>query len=68
MKRGLYWICGFVALFVVNVVVEAIVLPALDLHDTPKNDLYFQLWWVAVGLWLIFGLTILARFERPELD
>ena len=55
------WVVGFVFLFFFNVLVEQIVLPFLDLDDTPKNDIYFQIWWICVLFWFLFGWVILKK-------
>ncbi|NRB51674.1 MAG: hypothetical protein HRU41_28635 [Saprospiraceae bacterium] len=64
MRRYMYWILGFVLLLLVNVLVEAVLLPYWNLDNTPKNDIYFQSWWLLVGLWAILGLRWLAYLER----
>lgn len=64
MNRHLIWIGGFVALFLFNVVVEVFVLPALDLDNTPRNDIYFQTWWLVVITWLLVGLKLLRKLEQ----
>ncbi|MFY0652142.1 MAG: hypothetical protein JXQ96_08925 [Cyclobacteriaceae bacterium] len=58
-KKVFFWILGFVILFLINVFVEAILLPYWDLDNTDKNDIYFQSWWVVVGIWLLFGRKFL---------
>ena len=60
-KVLLKWVVGFVFLFFFNVLVEQIVLPFLDLDDTPKNDIYFQIWWICVLFWFLFGWVILKK-------
>lgn len=64
MRRYIQWGLGFVGLFLINVLVEAVLLPYWKLDNTPRNDIYFQSWWVVVGLWAIFGLSVLTYFER----
>ncbi|MBT8448294.1 MAG: hypothetical protein KJO69_01305 [Gammaproteobacteria bacterium] len=59
--KYIYWFSGFVVLFVFNVIVEAFVLPAIGLDNTPKNDIYFQIWWLVVITWLFFGLPIINK-------
>ena len=49
------WVLGFYALIGFNMVVEAFVLPAYGWDNTPKNDWYFQLWWVVVLVWTFLG-------------
>ena len=66
-KKLLKWGFGFLSLFLFNVVVESIVLPALDLDNTPKNDLYFQAWWACTVLWLFFGLRLL-KWKSKKTD
>ena len=66
MKRVAIWVAGFVVLFLINLLVEAFLLPTWGLENTTKNDLYFQLWWVAVGIWFVFGNSILMVFEKPK--
>tara|TARA_B110000046_G_C13020511_1_gene410901 strand:- start:241 stop:627 length:387 start_codon:yes stop_codon:yes gene_type:complete len=60
-KVLLKWVVGFGFLFFFNVLVEQIVLPFLDLDDTPKNDIYFQIWWICVLFWFLFGWVILKK-------
>jgi hypothetical protein len=43
-NKLLKWGFGFLCLFLFNVLEESIVFPALDLDNSPKNDLYFQAW------------------------
>lgn len=64
MRKYIHWILGFVVLLFINVLVEAVLLPYWNLDNTPKNDIYFQSWWVFVGLWAILGLRLLSYFER----
>lgn len=64
MRSYTRWILGFVLLFLINVLVEAVLLPYWDLDNTPRNDIYFQSWWVLVGLWAILGLRVLTYFDR----
>ena len=61
MKRYVLWGAGFAALFAGNALVELVVLPALDLENTPKNDGYFLTWWFGVGLWGVWGNAVLQR-------
>ncbi len=65
-KKLLKWGLGFLSLFLFNVLVESIVLPALDLDNTPKNDLYFQAWWACIVLWLFFGLRLLKWTSKKR--
>lgn len=67
-KRLLLWGAGFVFLFAVNAVVELLILPLIGLENTPRNDIYFQSWWVVVGFWLVFGNTILSAFDKKSPD
>ncbi|MDO7541555.1 MAG: hypothetical protein ACKVJM_05720 [Flavobacteriales bacterium] len=60
-KVLLKWGLGFGFLFFFNVLVEQIALPFLDLDDTPKNDIYFQIWWICVLFWFLFGWVILKK-------
>ncbi len=64
MRRYIQWVLGFVLLFIINVLVEALLLPYWNLDNTSRNDIYFQSWWVLVGLWAIFGLRVLTYFDR----
>jgi len=66
MKRLMIWAAGFALLFLFNVLVEAIVLPMLDMNNTDKNDIYFIAWWIVVGLWLLFGLKIIKHIEQKK--
>ena len=51
-------------LFLINVLIEVLVLPKWGLNNTAKNDIYFRSWWFVVGIWFLFGNWILAAFER----
>ena len=70
MRQFVIWCAGFVALFAFNLLVEAFLLPALNLENTPRNDLYFIGWWVAVGLWLGLGNELIrlcrSKFSTPQ--
>ena len=68
MQRYIYWLAGFVGLLIFNLLVEAFVLPALGLDNTERNDIYFQLWWLVVFAWLIFGLMIIDNYLLPKQD
>lgn len=57
-KQNIYWAAGFLLLFIINVLVEAFVLPAFNLDNTPKNDIYFKIWWIVVILWLLTGRIV----------
>ena len=59
MKRNIIWGLGFVVLFLINAIVELILLPLWGLDNTPKNDIYFKGWWVIVVIWLLFGRIFL---------
>tara|TARA_B110000259_G_scaffold6172_1_gene6806 strand:- start:700 stop:903 length:204 start_codon:yes stop_codon:yes gene_type:complete len=61
LKKQTLWLIGFLDLFLINVLVESIILPYLDLENTPKNDLYFQIWWLFVIVWLFFGKKLLDK-------
>ena len=63
-KRLLFWFLGFVVLFLSNVLVESLILPSWGLENTPSNDLYFKMWWMLVGVWLVFGFTIVSALQR----
>ena len=63
-KRMLFWFLGFVFLFLSNVLVESLILPNWGLENTPRNDIYFQTWWLLVGVWLVFGNIIISAFQR----
>lgn len=60
MKRLAFWVAGFVLLFLINVLAESVILPALGLHGS-KNDFYFIAWWGVVLLWLLFGYFATGR-------
>ncbi len=64
MIKNIIWILGFIFLFLLNLVVEALILPLLDLENTPRNDVYFKVWWVAVGLWFLFGRSFLKKLFK----
>ena len=66
MKNFLLWSAGFAFLFLFNLFVEFLVLPTLNLDNTPKNDLYFQVWWLCVGVWLVFGNMILSSLAKRK--
>jgi hypothetical protein len=67
MKRKIIiWIIGFAVLLIIDLLVERLLLPAIGLDKTEKNDLYFKLWWVLVAIWLIFGLPVLGYIERHK--
>ena len=65
MKRFVLWVGGFIALFLIDLLVESIFLPLWGLDNTEKNDIYFQSWWIVVGLWLLFGMKLL-KFLKPS--
>lgn len=67
-KRLIKWGSGFLVLFLINVLIEAVFLPLLDLDNTDKNDIYFQIWWIVVGIWLLFGLLFLKYIEKKKID
>ena len=58
-KRILFWGVGFLILFLINILVELIILPNFGLDNTDNNDIYFQSWWLVVGLWMLFGLKFI---------
>ena len=58
-KRILFWGVGFLILFLINILVELIILPNFGLDNTDNNDIYFQPWWLVVGLWMLFGLKFI---------
>ena len=64
MKRLMYWALGFVILFFNNMIVEVFLLPFWGLDGTDKNDIYFKTWWIVVGCWLLFGITLLKFLEK----
>ena len=64
MSRPVRWFFGFAALFALNVVVETVILPTAHLENTEKNDIYFQLWWVAAFAWAVFGMPFLDWLDR----
>lgn len=55
------WILGFYGLFGLNMVVEIFILPRFGWDNTPKNDWYFQLWWVLILLWTFLGRRFIQR-------
>lgn len=55
---------GFVLLFAINLAVEFLLFPALNLDNTDKNDIYFKVWWLVVAAWFLAGLSILQSFEK----
>jgi len=58
-KRLITWLSGFAILFLIDLLVESILLPMWGLDNTPKNDIYFKLWWLIFVLWLVFGIPYL---------
>lgn len=58
-KKIIIWGIGFVILAFIDFIVEFFLLPLWDLDNTPRNDIYFQCWWVVVGLWFLYGLIFL---------
>jgi len=68
MKRVVLWVAGFVVLFLINALVELVLLPLWGLDNTDKNDIYFKSWWVAVAIWLLFGLKFLGLSKADELE
>ncbi|MDF1694763.1 MAG: hypothetical protein P1U56_02975 [Saprospiraceae bacterium] len=67
MKKNVIWISGFVLLFLLNLAVEFFILPTIGLDNTPKNDIYFKIWWLAVGTWLIIGRILIDRYLIGEI-
>ncbi|HMK26427.1 MAG TPA: hypothetical protein VK483_10380 [Chitinophagaceae bacterium] len=65
-RRLIIWGIGFVVLAFIDFIVEFFLLPLWGLDNTPKNDIYFQSWWVVVGLWLLFGLKFLKYLQRKK--
>ena len=59
LKRVVIWGLGFVVLLLFDLFVEYVIFTALDFHNTPKNDIFFLIWWIVVGLWFLFGLPFL---------
>ena len=57
---------GFALLFAVNALVELLILPQLGFENTPDNDVYFQSWWVLLGLWFVFGNSILTKIDTER--
>jgi hypothetical protein len=51
-----------VALFVLNLGIETLLLPWLELESTAKNDGYFIGWWLLVLGWLLFGIAIIEKY------
>lgn len=56
------WMLGFALLFLIELLLESVLFPFLGLEQTPRNDIYFQVWWVVVILWLLFGRIIVSTF------
>ena len=44
MKRFVFWVAGFIVLFLMDLLVEFILLPLWGLDNTEENDTYFQSW------------------------
>jgi len=65
-KRLIIWGIGFVVLALIDFIVEFFLLPLWGLDNTPKNDIYFQSWWVVVGIWLLFGLKFIRYCQREK--
>ncbi|MDP8204578.1 MAG: hypothetical protein P9L95_08625 [Candidatus Tenebribacter mawsonii] len=63
-KRLLIWLSGFIVLVLIDLLVEFLLLPLIGLDNTTKNDIYFQIWWIVVGIWLIFGLIFLKYIGK----
>lgn len=66
LKIPALWISGFIVLLGINALVELVILPGFGLHDTPGNDLYFQLWWLVTGIWFICGNSILMALAQSR--
>jgi quinol-cytochrome oxidoreductase complex cytochrome b subunit len=66
-KRLIIWLSGFIVLLLIDLLVEFLLLPLIGLDHTPKNDIYFQCWWIVVGIWFVFGLIFLRYIERKSL-
>lgn len=66
LQRTVLWLAGFALLFAVNALVELLILPQLGFEDTPDNDVYFQSWWVLLGLWFVFGNSILTKIDTER--
>ena len=64
--RMLIWLFGFLVLFLVDVFVEGFVLPRLGMENTPQNDLFFQTWWLLVGLWFMGGNAVISAITRSR--
>ena len=65
-KNVFVWIAGLVTLFLINILIEALALPAMGLDNTPKNDIYFMSWWAVTGLWFFFGLILLNHYDQVK--
>lgn len=65
-RQVLLWGAGFVLLFLFNALVELVFLPLWGLDDTPRNDLYFKAWWIAVVLWFFCGHRLLNGLVRSR--
>ena len=66
IRRLIIWIFGFVVIFLLNILVENVLLPKLDLNNTDKNDIYFKAWWLVAGIWLVVGLPLLALIDKNK--
>lgn len=66
INRVFFWISGFAILFLINLVVEFVILPNMGFDASPRNDIYFQLWWVGVVGWFLFGYPALLVFSRER--
>jgi hypothetical protein len=65
-KTFIIWVIGFVVLFLIDIVVESLLLPYWGLDNSSENDIYFKLWWVVVAIWFLFGLTLITYFESKK--
>jgi quinol-cytochrome oxidoreductase complex cytochrome b subunit len=66
MMKYIFWIIGFIVLFMINLVVELYLLPLWGLDNTPKNDIYFKCWWIVVGVWFLFGMQLVRSAGRKK--
>ncbi len=66
LQRTVLWLAGFALLFAVNALVELLILPQLGIENTPENDVYFKSWWVLLGLWFVFGNSILTTIDTER--
>ncbi len=59
----LLWVSGFAVLFGFNAIAEVWIMTVFEWNDTLNNDLYFQLWWLAVAGWSFAGLYLISSLN-----